>query len=65
MTAVLPYLECAGCRTTYPVESLAWRCGCGGVLDVGGFAPRLDRAALQAAVRRHLPSPELRANCQP
>ena len=40
----MPYLECTRCGTAYPLESLAWRCGCGGVLDVGGFAAELTAA---------------------
>jgi len=41
-----PDLECSRCATAYPLESLAWRCGCGGVLDVRGFAPEFGAAEL-------------------
>lgn len=34
----LPDLVCTACERSYPVESLIWRCECGGVLDVGDFA---------------------------
>ena len=30
----MPPLVCRRCGATHPVESLAWRCDCGGVLDV-------------------------------
>jgi threonine synthase len=39
-------LGCVDCARTYPVESLAWRCGCGGLLDVADFTPVLDPARL-------------------
>jgi threonine synthase len=39
-------LTCVDCTRTYPVESLAWRCGCGGLLDVADFSPVLDPARL-------------------
>jgi threonine synthase len=39
-------LACVDCARTYPVESLAWRCGCGGLLDVADFSPTLDPARL-------------------
>jgi threonine synthase len=39
-------LACVDCTRTYPVESLAWRCSCGGLLDVADFSPRLDPARL-------------------
>ena len=45
MTA-LPDLVCSECAARYPVESLAWRCGCGGMLDVADFADPVDAAAL-------------------
>ncbi|TFD65732.1 threonine synthase [Cryobacterium ruanii] len=51
MTA-LPDLVCSECATPYPVESLAWRCACGGVLDVAEFDFQVDAAAL----RRRVPS---------
>lgn len=46
----MPPLVCADCRRTYAVDSLAWRCGCGGLLDVADFAPRLDPAALPTSL---------------
>lgn len=42
----LPDLICSECAASYPVESLAWRCACGGVLDVAEFAIDLPAAAL-------------------
>ncbi|TFB72713.1 pyridoxal-phosphate dependent enzyme [Cryobacterium glaciale] len=42
----MPDLVCSECGTSYPVESLAWRCTCGGLLDVAEFARTVDAAAL-------------------
>ncbi|MCY7405100.1 MAG: threonine synthase [Cryobacterium sp.] len=42
----LPDLVCFECDAIYPVESLVWRCTCGGVLDVAEFAFNVDAAAL-------------------
>jgi threonine synthase len=42
----LPDLVCASCRAHHPVAGLAWRCDCGGVLDVDDFPMGLDLAAL-------------------
>lgn len=39
---VLPDLVCRDCDRTYPVSSLAWRCGCGGLFDVSDFTPAHD-----------------------
>ncbi|MDJ0349506.1 threonine synthase [Cryobacterium sp. PH29-G1] len=44
----LPDLVCSECATLYPVQSLAWQCTCGGVLDVVPFVGTLDLAALTA-----------------
>ncbi|TFD58884.1 pyridoxal-phosphate dependent enzyme [Cryobacterium suzukii] len=42
----LPDLVCSECAAIYPVESLIWRCRCGGILDVVDFALTMDAAAL-------------------
>ena len=42
-----PSLVCYSCRAEYPTDSLQWKCGCGGVLDVGGL-PIFAREALSA-----------------
>ncbi|WP_104083948.1 threonine synthase [Cryobacterium sp. Y11] len=42
----LPDLVCSECAVIYPVGSLAWRCTCGGLLDVAEFAMKVDAAAL-------------------
>lgn len=42
----LPDLLCSECAATYPVESLAWRCVCGGLLDLAELSIELDAAAL-------------------
>lgn len=42
----LPALVCADCGRAYAVASLAWRCECGGVLDVEPFASPVPLAAL-------------------
>ncbi|MCW0214866.1 MAG: threonine synthase [Pseudonocardia sp.] len=42
----LPDLACASCGETYGVDTLAWRCRCGGVLDVADFRPVLRTDAL-------------------
>jgi len=41
-------LRCAGCDRDHPLAELAWRCdGCGGVLDLAGFAATVpDRSEL-------------------
>lgn len=45
----LPELRCGSCARTYTLESLAWRCDCGGLLDVADI---FDGAAdLPAALR--------------
>lgn len=44
----LPDLVCSECQTRYSVQSLAWQCTCGAVLDVAQFAGSLDTAALNA-----------------
>lgn len=31
-----PYLQCQSCSDTFPLNSLIWRCPCGGVIDVKG-----------------------------
>ena len=48
--SALPDLVCSECDARYPVESLAWRCTCGGVLDVAEFAITVDAAALPGRV---------------
>lgn len=40
--AALPDLVCVSCGRRHPVVSLAWRCGCGGLLDVAPFSRPLD-----------------------
>ena len=42
----MPDLVCTECAAHYPVESLVWRCTCGGVLDVADFDSKVDAAAL-------------------
>ncbi|TFD91172.1 threonine synthase [Cryobacterium serini] len=42
----LPDLVCSECAAIYPVESLTWKCSCGGILDVVNFALTMDAAAL-------------------
>ncbi|TFC28820.1 pyridoxal-phosphate dependent enzyme [Cryobacterium sp. TMT1-3] len=42
----LPDLVCSECAAVYPVESLAWQCACGAILDVVDFAGTVDAAAL-------------------
>src|SRR5437588_8085301 len=37
----LPDLLCSRCGKIYPVAELAWRCSCGGILDVKHFATPL------------------------
>jgi threonine synthase len=44
--AALPELVCTRCGTTYAVESLAWHCTCGGLLDVAPFPMEFDPADL-------------------
>ncbi len=39
-STALPDLVCARCGARHPVAELAWRCGCGGVLDVAPFPRR-------------------------
>jgi threonine synthase len=42
-------LTCAACGTTYPLDSLAWRCHCGCVLDLTGFTPTMpDMATIRS-----------------
>lgn len=43
----LPELVCCACGRTYPVASLAWRCGCGGLFDISAFAPTHRPKGLQ------------------
>jgi threonine synthase len=41
-------LRCAACGWSAPLDSLAWRCRCGGVLDLAGFTAAIPgRAALR------------------
>ncbi len=44
---LLPPLICTACGEEYAVESLVWRCTCGGVLDVADFGARADPARLE------------------
>ena len=42
----MPDLVCSECAAVYPVESLVWRCTCGGLLDVAEFDIKVDAQAL-------------------
>ncbi|MFJ2554611.1 MULTISPECIES: threonine synthase [unclassified Streptomyces] len=42
----LPDLVCARCGALHPVAGPAWRCPCGGILDVAPFPVALDPVAL-------------------
>ena len=44
----LPDLLCDSCDTRYPVDSLAWKCRCGGILNVAPFPITFDPASLAA-----------------
>ncbi|WP_104176558.1 threonine synthase [Cryobacterium sp. Y50] len=46
----MPDLICSECAASYPVESLVWRCTCGGLLDVAEFDIEVDAAALPSRV---------------
>lgn len=58
-----PPLVCTACSQEYAVESLVWRCTCGGVLDVADFGATLDprrlagRAATLWRYQEALPLP--------
>ncbi len=41
-----PEMVCGRCGARYRVESLAWRCACGGLLDVAAFPTRMDPSEL-------------------
>jgi threonine synthase len=47
--AQLPPLRCSQCAKDYEVESLAWRCACGGLLDVAPFTDGFDPRTLPGA----------------
>lgn len=42
---------CTECGTTYPLASLAFRCACGGMLDVAPFEPRFPPSTACASER--------------
>lgn len=47
---LLPPLVCTDCEERYSVESLVWRCTCGGVLDVADFGATIDPTQLGGRV---------------
>ena len=55
-------LTCAACGRSYGLDELAWRCdGCGGVLDLAGFAPAVPPLSVIARTARN-PPPRWRAD---